>query len=496
MTESEIRDYLTSHLELVEPGLVLIDKEYRLPNPGGAHGRIDILARDRFGTFVVIELKKSNSTARAALHELFKYLALLQSQKGIPIERLRCVLVSTDWHELLVPFSEAVHTSPFSLQGRLLQLDDSGCPIRSEPIEPLRQSQGLCFPNEFSWLTFSTLEARERVALQLDTILSGVGLTDGLYLKFTSLRPQEVMYPYSIILPFFPFSREEALAILAQQVFPVLLLEDFEIADTKNADLETLREAVQSFLESEIFCIEGIRDVHCSISENLEAEKEDWQLDAVFRFGPKVGDKTLLSDQDILSALCGSGGANDIQLVRAVDPSHKLQFSEFCATLERFLSRYGWWTEVDSWLKLLPNEKNATIVAHAYCPNNFLKHLALFLRTSDVSWLPSFDLFLVTPKVSARLWGTLAWDGVTSPPPLDQVIADNGPGGNVLRLAMSDPEDALRLIRALGFVFPITCHVDGDEPVASSRSTGIVEWLEQHLQSAEHLSHRLGPIVA
>jgi hypothetical protein len=44
--EDEFRDYLAARLDLIEPGLTLLDTEYGLTNLDGAGGRIDILARD------------------------------------------------------------------------------------------------------------------------------------------------------------------------------------------------------------------------------------------------------------------------------------------------------------------------------------------------------------------------------------------------------------------------------------------------------------------
>lgn len=63
ITEAEIRDQLASRLEILEPGLVFLAKEYLLPNTIGSKGFIDILAKDRFGNRVIIEVKRSNATA-------------------------------------------------------------------------------------------------------------------------------------------------------------------------------------------------------------------------------------------------------------------------------------------------------------------------------------------------------------------------------------------------------------------------------------------------
>lgn len=108
-----LRDFLAEHLELIEPGLSLIGTEYRLANAQGASGSIDLLARDSAGDLVVIELKRHDQSARQALHELEKCVGLLAADRGIRVDRLRCILLSTTWHELLVPFARFVTHADF-----------------------------------------------------------------------------------------------------------------------------------------------------------------------------------------------------------------------------------------------------------------------------------------------------------------------------------------------------------------------------------------------
>jgi RecB family endonuclease NucS len=104
--ESKIRDRLAENFGILEEGLELIELEYKLPNALGGKGFIDILARDRFGMVVVIEIKRSDAATRQAAHEIFKYTALLRTNHGLSDDGVRCIILSTEWHELLVPFSE------------------------------------------------------------------------------------------------------------------------------------------------------------------------------------------------------------------------------------------------------------------------------------------------------------------------------------------------------------------------------------------------------
>lgn len=75
--ENRYRDFLAEHLELISNGMTLLDTEMMLPNDLGAKGFVDLVVRDKFGVIVLIEIKRSDSAARDAMHELFKYATVV-----------------------------------------------------------------------------------------------------------------------------------------------------------------------------------------------------------------------------------------------------------------------------------------------------------------------------------------------------------------------------------------------------------------------------------
>ena len=66
ITEADICDHLAAHLDLIEPGLTLVDTEFHLPNAEGASGFLDIFARAADGQLVIIEIKRTDKAAREA----------------------------------------------------------------------------------------------------------------------------------------------------------------------------------------------------------------------------------------------------------------------------------------------------------------------------------------------------------------------------------------------------------------------------------------------
>ncbi len=136
--ENAIRDFLAKRLQLIEPGLTLVDREHYLKNAQGAAGFLDIFARDARDRLVIIELKRTDAAAREAIQELFKYVALIREKYLVREVEYRLVLLAVEWRELAIPYSEFVKTAPFEVSAAKIVLDDDGWPARVEWFNPRR----------------------------------------------------------------------------------------------------------------------------------------------------------------------------------------------------------------------------------------------------------------------------------------------------------------------------------------------------------------------
>ena len=146
-TESQLRDMLAENLSVIEPGLRLLNAEQWLRNSHGGAGSVDLFAQDRHGLYVVIEVKRSRSTAREAINEVTKYTGLLTQEHGIPRGKIRVAIVTMttdEWHELLVPLSDFAQTQGYDVRGYTLVFDGFGrSPARTESIcYPARRNSG------------------------------------------------------------------------------------------------------------------------------------------------------------------------------------------------------------------------------------------------------------------------------------------------------------------------------------------------------------------
>jgi endonuclease len=94
--EHDLRDYLARNLGLIEPGLRLYDEEGITGIEFPAGGRfIDILAVDRDGGYVVVELKVSKGYDRV-IGQLLRYMGWIEKNQADAGQRVRGVVVAKD----------------------------------------------------------------------------------------------------------------------------------------------------------------------------------------------------------------------------------------------------------------------------------------------------------------------------------------------------------------------------------------------------------------
>lgn len=128
--EREFQEQLANDPGLLESGLRRIDAE-------GTRGGIDVVARDAAGSWVVIVLRRADTTVRQALRELTRRTELLRREKGLAPARVRAVIASTSWDELLVPVSNLARDWSHDLRGYQLVPGPDGVLARAERVELL-----------------------------------------------------------------------------------------------------------------------------------------------------------------------------------------------------------------------------------------------------------------------------------------------------------------------------------------------------------------------
>lgn len=156
--ESRIRDYLAEHLDILETDLSLVGKEYPI-KLGGRLGKVDLLANDESGCFVIIEVKRSKQATRQAVQEIQQYAELLQQKYGIGPDRVRGIIASADWSQALPAFSSMVRHGDYHVDGYELHLRDE-VPYQATVVEPLEEPRPIAVKREHGIYLFSSAASR------------------------------------------------------------------------------------------------------------------------------------------------------------------------------------------------------------------------------------------------------------------------------------------------------------------------------------------------
>lgn len=142
MKESQLRDLIALNINKLKSDLTLLKKEQYIPNEVGTNGFIDLYAKDKFGNHVLIEIKRSNTASREALHEVNKYVEGVKQHFGVKDTEIHVIIASSEWDELLVPFSRFFNDTTFLLQGYEIIVTNDGTDFHANLVNPLLISQG------------------------------------------------------------------------------------------------------------------------------------------------------------------------------------------------------------------------------------------------------------------------------------------------------------------------------------------------------------------
>lgn len=188
--ESDLRILLAKNLNLIESGLELIAEEYPLIITGddGAKnkGYIDILARDRNGKNVIIELKKSKQTSRSAIHEVFKYLDGLALEKTLNYADIRVMIISTNWTELSLSFPIAFQNKNINIDGYYVNLAENiDLQIQCiHKIKPKKANSQRLFGNYALIAYFYSCTEAKKMREQYEALYKYVGINNYILIVF------------------------------------------------------------------------------------------------------------------------------------------------------------------------------------------------------------------------------------------------------------------------------------------------------------------------
>lgn len=381
MNEADYRDWLYDHIEVIEAGLTVVDREFHLPNDEGTRGFIDILARDVQANWVIIEVKVNRAAECSALNELNKYISLVRKNYGISIEKTRCIVVSSDWRELRLPVAQLLAISDFPVEGLHLELSDDCQLLRCEPMT-------LPDPDSFVQTTFARLhglgvfktpEARVKCLATIQQQLEQTGVTR--YVVVEMQARTAILYPHLLY---------------------VAICES-EDGGRKSSVTDAVMDTIFRFADEREY----------STCEKFSSLLGTFEVEAMRR-GPFFAERAqVFTDDDIGRLITGFEGRNGVIYNCATKPAYRLQWRSHLDQVGRFLSKNPKWKNalLHAFRQIEREFPRGAVFIHIFNPMNIPQGIFYAIHKGDPSSLPTLEVQVEeNGELKRHLIGVIEWD--------------------------------------------------------------------------------------
>lgn len=468
--EDLIRDKLILNLSVIEDGLVLLEKEKYLRHSMGTRGFIDILARDDQNNFVIIELKRSNAACREAIHEVLKYIEGVKDVLRVNEDEIRVFVVSTEWDELLVPFSSFVQRVSCNVHGLLLNVDANLEPISATPISPLILKNERFISTRHAVSLYETEENLQKGFTSYVNSMRFKGIEDYVLVQLQAppgFHEQNVQATYQMGVQIGEYIGSDRPLFSVEQLgqkmretphmlyFAAQLLDKERYRRILSVDKERLQ-ITDEFLE-DAGDEEALAEYESAALYDLKPksyedhwemgyqgkfmtiiQQEGWEIASISRQGAFQKNK-LLSDEAILDELIGAHGATRQRYRKSFDSRNKSRFDRILSDLSNCLRDNPTWrshiTQIITRLKSIAGDIEFSGKIYVYNPNNMLHSLYMADQREDgMLFIPMYHIQVDFPEkgLSLHHYGEVAPNGRT---PDFQNILDTHYNGKISKMA-------------------------------------------------------------
>lgn len=408
---------MARHLDLIEPGLTLIDKEKRLSNDKGAKGFVDLFAQSKSGQLVVVEIKRSNATAREALHELSKYAALVKENLLVKNSEFRLFVLSTEWHELLVPFAEFVQATRYDCVGYEIKLKKDGLPGSIKPVTlPDLAAPRRISGRHFIWEFADEKSARGAIPV-IAAHMQSVGLKDFVLLLIKLQIPEE-----NNRYGWFVYFAQQRLTLdaymqLIKKRFKGHALKEFRawLDDCTELEDKTEEAADKVWEDSdhEVGLHSKLHPVSVQISHPNKARYwfKSGRIKSVETTRYGRFDDSRLKDEKIVDELVGSSGESDIHTDIKADIKSKPEMDALFSASDNALFFNPVWRSAIRDLCSYA-ERNGAVSLHlrVFSNDDILRTVA-GLAIGYPNYTPTFTIEIRSSSGSETFAGFIEWNG-------------------------------------------------------------------------------------
>lgn len=442
MKESALRDLIAQQIYKLKPGLTLLKKEQYIPKKHGTKSFIDLYARDEKGCHVLIELKCSTTASRQAIHEINKYVEGVKQYFGAKDSEIHVIIASTEWAELLLPFSRFYADAGFSIEGIQIDVSEDDLDFQVQTISPLPIVQGRFIAPRHNVYWYADSSAFQQGIDAIEHAYQQKGIDDYVIVKF-------YLPDYS--------TPDERRAALQAQVAGMLNVEESKLSDSllnisipayeyiaytavqmlskdkclqiiscDNDNMEEVQELLPSMEEDEALyylheCVEFAEPspqcAHYEIGYPAKFSKfrefPDCTSLGIIRHGIFLRN-AVLTDEVIYSELEGKDGSTGQKFKKSVDmqnPAHvKNLKEEIAATLE---TNPVWRNHILQIIEEIKSKfPDSEIDIYVFNPSTGVLTIYYALTKEDgYLYLPSYYILVKNPTETRMYFGALEASG-------------------------------------------------------------------------------------
>jgi hypothetical protein len=389
--EHIIRDWLVANSGFIEQGLQVVEKEHYLHDKMGSSGFIDILCKDVYNNFVIVEIKRSDPAARQTFTEVLKYAELIKSIYNARNSEIRIIIVSTHWDEIIRAFSHVCFESHFAIKGLHIFLNDqTKIPEAKEEVVPLssRTFSRRFMPHQILYLFFSE-EKRQKAHEVLNQRLQKAQAYDYVTLDLDAPADRQILYPYAINAAFQKCSKEELLHSIS-------LLNGIHHLDMEEEEFEN-EEGYINYLD-QVFTValemsDYIDTLEVGYSEKFESITgvQGWKIMSINRYGIFKSDPRYSEDL-LIKELKGHDGNSSNKFVGFSESTQKERIKEIRTECQHSLSHTFHWAEFIDYIfaDLEKNNEKFKVIVDIYNPDSIVTALYFTLTKANSNYLPLF----------------------------------------------------------------------------------------------------------
>ena len=440
-SESVLRDLIACNLHLIETGMQLIDKEHYLPNKMGTRGFIDILAKDKAGHLVIVEVKKSDAASREAIHEVFKYLEGVKVNKGLKNEEIRLLIISTDWRELIVPFSSFCQSSDVNIQGYSIEIKEGSSISSIRKVEPILCNSERLFCEHHMLRAYTSAERLQHGIKEHVKAFKVKGIDD--YVLLILEAPQghrerelQAMAAELLQMGIAKENRDDMLRRMAAQypsydfiIYSATQLQTeqkyWEIIKTDSDNYEEVLEIIDDYTgENRIntlhdYAIDNVAPIpSCDTAQIGNAAKledyihnQGWTVQKIIR--GSILDNEFLDDRMILDELMGAQGRTRQKYFKTFDSQNRAGIVSMKKEIAYCLQDNKQWQvpirDIVDRLLIETQEKRFRGKIYIYNPMHIIYSIYLMIKDNNImNRIPYFHIEVKYEESTAFYFGSLA----------------------------------------------------------------------------------------